>query len=166
MSEVPLPEWEPGTPPTTKLRDFIHTMITRMVSEDSPAWQSDLMLRELTRPTAACAELVRDYIRPMADILTGILDELLPPAVPHAKRYMIAFSIVGQCFYYKVNKPIITLLIGEEEYRRLTTARLAEHIAEFSLAALGYVPPLKGGKYEPAAARTGQERDHVPHADT
>jgi hypothetical protein len=70
-------------------------------------------------------------------VLLSILGELLPPAVPRWKRYMTAFSIVGQCLYYLQNRPIAELLVGEDDYQWFDEARLAEHIAQFSLAALG-----------------------------
>jgi len=48
-----------------------------------------------------------------------------------------------------VHKPIAEQLIGIEEYRQLSIDRLASHIANFSLAALGYEKPLA----TPAATR-------------
>src|SRR5258708_6151886 len=73
----PFREWSPDTPPVQKLRDFIHVVAARMLS---PVSQSalQLMMREMVQPTAACAEVVRDYIQPMAQKLGGILAELLP----------------------------------------------------------------------------------------
>ena len=38
-----------------------------------PRWHQDLMLREMTRPSEACREIVEDFIRPMAQTLGGIL---------------------------------------------------------------------------------------------
>jgi hypothetical protein len=66
-----------------------------------------------------------------------ILNELLPPDLPRWKRFMVAFSIVSQCLYYLQNRPIARLLVGEEDFKWFEEARLAEHIAQFSLAALG-----------------------------
>lgn len=141
--EVPLPPWPAGTPPEVKLRDFVGTLLTRLLNDENAPWHLQLILREMAQPTAACAEWVRDYVRPaIADVLRGILSELLPPDVPPEKRHLIGFSIVGQCLFYKVHRPVIALLVGEEEQRRLDIARLADHIAQFTLAALGRVPTL------------------------
>ena len=139
---VPLPEWGPNTPPTDRLRDFIRTFLRRLLEEKRPAWHRELMLRELANPTEACAHVVEDYIRPMAGILSGILAELLPPGTSEEEIFPIGFSIVGQCLFYHVNQPIASRLMGEEAYARLTIDQLAEHIARFSLAALGYEEPL------------------------
>src|SRR5438309_6804835 len=94
---APFPEWAPDTPPIQKLRDFIRVMVTRMLSPQSPA-SLQLMMREMAQPTAACVEVVRDYIGPIAQKLGGILEELLPGATVR-QRYLIAFSVVGQCLF-------------------------------------------------------------------
>jgi hypothetical protein len=99
------------------------------------------MMRELARPTAACAELVRDYIAPLSEVLLGILAELLPPETPRWKRFLFGASIVGQCLHHCQNRPVIRLLVGEKDYARFDAATLAEHITEFSLAALGLGRP-------------------------
>jgi AcrR family transcriptional regulator len=129
----PFPDWPPGTSPRTKLSDFIHVLINRMLGEP---WARQLFLRELAHPTAACREFVESVIRPNAQLLGSILQELLPK-VPLRKRQLIAFSIVGQCFFHRVAQPIVVQLVGEEVVRTYDSALLAEHIAEFSLAAVG-----------------------------
>jgi TetR/AcrR family transcriptional regulator, regulator of cefoperazone and chloramphenicol sensitivity len=130
-------EWPPNTPPTVKLRDFIRFQLLKFLDPRRPAWLARLVMRELTQPSEACTELVREYIEPRSKILIGILRELLPPHTPTAKVYLTAFSIVGQCHFYCSHKPIIRLLIGEEAYERLDPNTLADHIAQFSLHALG-----------------------------
>jgi hypothetical protein len=100
------------------------------------------MLRELARPTEACQAVVDDYIRPMADNLKSILNDVLGESVSEEQGSLIGFSIVGQVLFYYVHQPIIRLLIGDEAFNRLTEEKLAAHIADFSLAALGLVPPV------------------------
>src|SRR5262249_29331749 len=85
----PFPHWSAETPPVDKLRGFIRVMITRMLSPHSPA-SLQLMMRELAQPTAACVEVVREYIRPMAEKLGTILAELLPGTSPR-ERTLAAF---------------------------------------------------------------------------
>jgi AcrR family transcriptional regulator len=129
--------WPPEMTPADKLRAFVRMMLAHMMNKNKPAWHTRIMMRELAQPTKACEELVREYIAPASVVLLSILGELLPPAVPRWKRYMTAFSIVGQCLYYLQNRPIAELLVGEDDYQWFDEARLAEHIAQFSLAALG-----------------------------
>jgi AcrR family transcriptional regulator len=145
--EFPLPDWPPGTPPAVKLADFIRVEVRHMVETRKP-WHRPLMMQELARPTPACAEVVRDVIRPRAEVIGGILRELLPDLAA-TKRTLIAHSIVGQCVFHRLAQPIVSLLVGEEEYRNYDADRLAAHITEFSLAALGLRPPIgSAGKRE------------------
>ena len=108
-------------------------MILRMTTELSPA-SARLMMREMVQPTAACEEVVRDYIRPMADVLVGILDEMLPADVPMPRRYLLGFSIVAQCLFYRTNRAVAALLMGEEEFRKLDAETLTDHVTAASLA--------------------------------
>src|SRR5437868_729412 len=95
---------------------------------------------ERARPTPACAEWVRDYVKPLSQVLQGILGEVLPPDTPSHQRFMVGFSIVGQCLHYAQNRPVVRLLVGEEDYPRFSAAAVADHITQFTLAALGLAP--------------------------
>jgi AcrR family transcriptional regulator len=139
----PLPELAPDTPSVEKLRGFIRLVLGRMLDPRNPPWHHQLFLREMAQPTAACAEVVNERIRPVAEILMKLVGELVP-GLPKRKRNLIAFSIVGQCFYHRVARPIVKILVGEEESQAYDAALLAEHVTQFSLAALGLGPPLGG----------------------
>jgi len=144
-AEVPGPQWPPNTPPAQKLRDFVRVLATRMLSTPDDAWQPRLMLREVLQPTKACEELVRDYFRPLFNQLLEILDEILPPEAPLHRRYQIGFSVIGQCLHYRVARKAVSMLVdGAVRDQHFQVEQLAEHIAEFTLAALGCVPPLAG----------------------
>jgi AcrR family transcriptional regulator len=136
-----LPAWGADTPPAIKLRDFIRMVVARMMTKDRPAWNMQLIMREMAQPTSACAEVVREFVQPLSEILHGILMEILPARTPPWKRYLTAFSIVGQCLYHVQNKPIAALLAGEH-YRHFTPDVVAEHVTHFTLAALGLGPAV------------------------
>jgi AcrR family transcriptional regulator len=136
VQRVPLPGWDENTVPEQKLREFVHTLLVRLLDDPAPPWHVQLMLREMAQPTGACTALVRDYIEPDFKLLLGIIDELVPAGVPMARRRLIAFSVVGQCLHYRVAQPVIELLVPPEECRHLTSDQLADHIARFTLAAL------------------------------
>jgi AcrR family transcriptional regulator len=136
VEDAPIPEWPDNISSEDKLRGFIRTFLTRLLGTGRPDWHLGIMLRELAHPTQACAELVRDYIRPMADVLKVILDDFLPPTMPLVHRHLVGFSIVGQCLFYYVHKPIIRELVGEEEYQGYDIDLLADHIARFTISSL------------------------------
>ena len=142
IAQAPLPDWPPGTPPATKLRAFVRAFLLRVLAAQDADWHLQLMMREMAQPTAACEELVRDFIRPHFELLLGILDELVPAAMPPMERHQLAFSVVGQCLHYRVAEPVVRLLIAADEYRAYDADQLAAHIAGLTLAAVGAAPPL------------------------
>jgi AcrR family transcriptional regulator len=148
------PDWPPGTLPAVKLRHFVRQMLTNLLDPNRPDWHGRLMMREMADPTAACAAVVEAYIRPVATRLMEIVGEILPPGTDPVDVHLACFSIVGQCLYHRVHKPITLQLVGEAEYATYDVGRLAEHIARFSIAALG----VKEG----APARRNHARKGVP----
>ena len=147
------PTWPPGTPAVVRLRDFIHFQLSKFLDPDKPAWHARLIMREMTQPSDACTELVREYIEPKSQILQGILSELLPPDTPRWKAFMTGFSIVGQCHFYCSHKPIVMLLVGENDYKRFDVETLADHIVEFTLSA------LKADESSPRKTRKTRKKD-------
>ena len=136
--QVPLPRWPAGTPAEVKLRDFVRTMMMRMIGVDDLPWQPRLMMREILEPTAAARRLVDDYFRPHLIELMSILGELLPPDTPAYRQRQLAFSVIGQCLFYRFNERILGMLVPAEELgAHFAPDQLADHIAAVSLAALG-----------------------------
>jgi AcrR family transcriptional regulator len=145
LTQIPWPTWEPGTPATTKLRDFIVTFLRRAVADREPRWPCQLIMRELIEPTKACEEFVRGYVQPSVAILEGILQELLPADFSPDRRRLIGQSIIGQMLFYKVARPVLQLLQAGGDLLRYDEPyiqRLADHIAAFSLAAIGAGPRI------------------------
>ncbi|MDB5342502.1 MAG: Transcriptional regulator TetR [Schlesneria sp.] len=141
-SENPEMTWPADMSPVERLRAHILQMLQRKLEGDKPAWHLGIMLREMAFPTEACAAVVEDYVRPMANGMRAILLDLLGHDFPEEKGNMIGFSIVGQVLFYYVHQPVIRLLIGESAHDALTVQKLADHITNFSLAAMGLAPSL------------------------
>lgn len=139
--QVPMPRWDASTAPAQKLREFIRTMIHRMLVVKQLPWQERLMMREFAHPTGVCQELTENYIRPHFEILLGIIDELIPADTPPHRRYQLGFSIVGQCMFYHMHSPIIEILLPPETLaQHFQPAQLADHVAEVMLASFGFEP--------------------------
>ena len=133
----PPPSWTAETSPEQKLYDFVHGMLKHLLDNTVPPWTVKLMLREMIDPSEACKALTEEKIRPMSRILFGIVTELLPPGTPLVKIQMTAFSVIGQCLFYRVQEPVARQLIGAETFDALTPEQIAEHIAGLVLASLG-----------------------------
>jgi AcrR family transcriptional regulator len=142
VEQAAMPQWGPETTAETKLADFIRTMLLRLLAADASSWHTALMMREMSHPNSACEELVAESIRPMFLVLQGILAELVPAEVSEVKRHQIAFSIVGQCLYYRLADPVVRLLVSADEYASYTADTLAAHIRNWTLASLGLRPAL------------------------
>ncbi len=139
--EVPMPSWSPDTPPAKRLRSFVATLMERMLGRCGAAWPTRLMLREVLNPTEACRALVEDYFRPQIDLLLSILDDMIPPGVPPSRRYQLAFSIIGQCQFYRIAGDVLPMLISREQLdEEFHTRQLAGHIADLMCAALEHIP--------------------------
>jgi len=136
-SEMPL-----DGPPQQKLREYIRAMLARLFDETRPAWHTQLLMREMTEPSQPCAEIIRPYVHSNFELLQQILLELLPPGTPQTDRHLAAFSIIGQCLHFKINRPIAALLVDRDELNTYDVTRLADHVARFSLAALGHGRPV------------------------
>lgn len=131
-----------GDPPIralqTRLRAFIHQMVSMSLSAEEQADYNQLLIfREIAEPSEATQHIVREFIRPHFDLLNEILKELLPEDHPVIDRRLLAFSVVGQCMHYKVAAPIIPMLLSPEEMKKLDVDRVADHIFRVVCAAIG-----------------------------
>lgn len=137
VEQVPFPPLPGEASPEEKLGSFIRTVLSRMLGTGELGWQTRLLMREMIQPTIACQPLVEDFIRPQLGQLLAILDQLLPAGTAEHRRLQIAFSIIGQCLHYRVASEFVALLIPKKERAaHYGIEQLAEHITEFSLAAL------------------------------
>jgi TetR/AcrR family transcriptional regulator, regulator of cefoperazone and chloramphenicol sensitivity len=143
--------------PAEQLRCFIYHFLSRVLAINHPEdWRHRLILREMLNPTAASDILIREWIRPKFDWLKQILRQFCPQA-DERKLSALAFTVIGQCLYYRVGRPIIEGLIGGDAFGSLDLAFLTDHITSFCLAALGAMPPFDGAGETSAEKAAAQE---------
>ena len=122
--------------PEDRLHAFIHSFLCRLLKTDQQAgWYATLCAQEMIVPTAALNRVVQDVIRPLAERLNVIVKQLTPKASAEQIR-RCSLSIVGQCLFYRHSRPVIERLYGVQRYADADITRLADHITQFSLAAL------------------------------
>ncbi len=136
MDRVPLPDFSGNETAEERLHLFVLTMLNRVAVDHDPAWHAQLLMREMVLPTRACAEFVRDYVRPMHDMLMSIVSELMP-GESEQRRWLTAASIVGQCLHHRFGRAVMNELAGDSLVADISVDALARHITEFSLAAIG-----------------------------
>lgn len=143
-------EMPTDTPPVKKLELFIRGMVTNMHAPASPA-SLKLVMREMADPGKAAGVVVDEFVRPMAFRLRAILRELLPD-LPEPKLLMTGFSVIGQCLFYRQNRPVMELIFGKEAVSGLSPDLVADHVVGFTLAAVGSSGPQVLKSSGPGAA--------------
>lgn len=139
--QVPFPEQPQDATTADKLLGFVSTMLKRMLGDDAQPWQTQLMMREMLAPTEDCRSFVEDFFRPRLNILLNILDPAFPTELSEHRRMQFAFSVFGQCLFYRVGDGLLDIIIPESQRATLFGLdRVAIHITNLTLAALGAAP--------------------------
>ena len=125
-----------------RLRVAVGQMVAEMLAPLRPS-ALQLLMRELGHPSAATRAVVESFIRPSAERLAAVIAELIPGAPPQRRR-MVCYSIVGQCLFYRQNRAVIELLHGPPALDGVSPGVVADHVARFTLAALGLAEPITG----------------------
>jgi AcrR family transcriptional regulator len=100
-----------------------------------PGLHGTLMLREMSDPSPALAEIVGRFIDPMRRDLEQIVRRLAPGLTAEAAGRCVR-SIVGQVFYYRTHRPALLQMMGRRAYPRGFEKEVAEHVLAFSLAGI------------------------------
>jgi AcrR family transcriptional regulator len=123
-----------------RLHAFVCGLLFRVLDTGRPAWQWRLMMREMTEPTGALDEMVRDSIAPEFEVIAGIVCELTGMRRSDPRIALSVNSIVGQILFYRHCQPVIRRLHPQQKYEPRDLQELARHITDFSLRALTHEP--------------------------
>jgi TetR/AcrR family transcriptional regulator, regulator of cefoperazone and chloramphenicol sensitivity len=123
-------------PPDEALRVFINAFVHKLLDSGKPAYLEHIMAREMAEPTPALAHLVQTSIRPSVDQLSHILRAMLGPGADEDLLWRCGCSIYGQCLFYVHSRPVLQRLEPNRGYGPTETQQIAQHVYEFSLAAL------------------------------
>jgi TetR/AcrR family transcriptional regulator, regulator of cefoperazone and chloramphenicol sensitivity len=122
--------------PEQALRLFIHGMFRRMHEADSPSRYARVMMHELAQPTGALDVVVEQMVRPNSRILCAIVGQLLNRPPDDELTRLSAASVIAQVVHHVHAKPVIQKLWPGLKSSPEARERIADHIANFSLAAL------------------------------
>ncbi len=135
-----LPSWPKGVSVEQRLRDFIRHFARMLIGDHRPEWHYHLMGRELAQPSHGCVKFIQEFARPHFEMLVALVRERLPKGTPDERVHLTALSVVGQVIYHRCARNIIGLMVGAEEAATYSAEIIGDHIANFSLAALGLGP--------------------------
>jgi AcrR family transcriptional regulator len=133
-----------GASPRERLHGIVRSLLLRILDHGRPAWHWQLMAREMMEPTAALDEMVEDSIKPVIEIVAGIVRDLtgLPPGDPRLPACVN--SIIGQVMFYRHAQEVVVRLQPKQKFDRAALESLAAHITEFSARALLAMAPARG----------------------
>jgi AcrR family transcriptional regulator len=116
---------------------FVRAFLFRLMDEGVPAWHGKLMAREMADPTPGVLEmLVETHFRANAEILFKLVRELLGKRATEERIRLCAFSVVGQCLFYRHCEYTIRLMAPQQKFGPAEVERIAEHITKFALAGI------------------------------
>lgn len=124
-----------GCPADERLRRYIMVSMCRAMSSGHAAWISRLIHREMTDPTPTLDVIVEQAFRPRVDDMSVMVAEILGCALDDARVPQCVASIHAQWMLFVPN-PIAARFRAKLQLRADDAAKLADHIATFSLAGI------------------------------
>jgi len=122
--------------PEAKLRGFVHMMLDSVFKATRPAWYMKLVLQEMSNPTPAIDELVKEFIRPRYRLLCELIGAMIGQSRNARVTQLCAHSVVGQARHYLIANIVIERVWPEFRFTPDELEELTDHITAFSLAGI------------------------------
>jgi AcrR family transcriptional regulator len=130
-------------PPEQRLTLFIDSFLHKLLDDSHLGLHSKLIAREIADPTKALDEIIETAIVPQFNLLQEIIQQIPGAPADSLTVQRCLLSIFGQCLMFKHSRSIIDLLYPEFIADEAAIQASAEHIAQFSLAALNRLTKQK-----------------------
>ena len=122
--------------PEEMLRSLIRIRLQSLCGKKSPDWVFHIVMHEFSQPTPAMTRVIDEGMRPVYERVLKAVGEIIGLPPEHEKTKLCNNSIIGQVLFYKFSQPVISRLQPDLQLTPEQLERIAEHIAEFSLAYL------------------------------
>jgi len=129
--------------PEDTIRGVIRARLKSLCKESRPDWHFRLVMHEFSHPTPAMGRVVDEGMRPIYDRMRKAVGELIGLPPEHETTRLSLNSIIGQILFYAFSRPVLSRLQPELKLTADQLDRIADHIAEFSLAYLKNVGARK-----------------------
>jgi AcrR family transcriptional regulator len=123
-------------PAEETLRAVIRARLESAARSGLPDWQVGIMAHEFARPTPALTHLVETVSKPMFVRVLDLIGRILELPAEHPTTHLCGYSILGQILFYVMSSPLAALLWPDGRLTPESVGRIADHIADFSLAYL------------------------------
>ncbi|HEY3131343.1 MAG TPA: CerR family C-terminal domain-containing protein [Acidobacteriota bacterium] len=130
--------------PEEILRQVIRARLNEACGSDRFNWRFRLMVHELAQPTPAMSRVIDETMRPIYNRLRELVGAIIHLPRDHEKTRLCTHSIIGQVAHYAHSRRVLARLWPELKMTPEQLEKIANHIAEFSLAylrAASSVPP-------------------------
>jgi AcrR family transcriptional regulator len=129
-------------PPEAILRSVIRVRLRGICRRDRPDWYFRILVHELAQPTAALRQLINKVGRPLFERMLGLIGGMIGLPANDDKTRLCAISVMGQILVYVFSLPLLTGVWPELKMTPEQVERIADHIADFSLA---YIQNFRSG---------------------
>jgi AcrR family transcriptional regulator len=124
-----------GLPPDQRIRAYVSVFADRLLGVHHETWIHQLMMREMSDPTPALAQVAEEVIKPRMLYLCCTIGELLGCAADDPAVVRSALSITAQ-FNSLLWRPDVARLLNASSSVPGNIEEIAEHIARFSLGGI------------------------------
>jgi AcrR family transcriptional regulator len=121
-------------PPETILRDVIRARLRGVAASDQKGWIFRILTHEVAQPTPAMTRIINTVSRPL---------------------YNQMCEIMGQIMFYVLARPLLNRIWPDLKMTPEQMERIANHVADFSLA---YLRQVRDGQRQAVKAANGRKR--------
>jgi AcrR family transcriptional regulator len=125
-----------GGSPEELLRGMIKARMRGMGSRELADRQFRIVLHELAHPTPALGRVLDNVIRPIYKRVLELIGGMIGLPADAEKTRLCTHSVMGQIMIYVLAGPVLKRLWPELKMTPAQLDRMADHIADFSLAYL------------------------------
>jgi TetR/AcrR family transcriptional regulator, regulator of cefoperazone and chloramphenicol sensitivity len=133
---APVAAGKQGRSREARLRDMVEWVLGQCFAPGQPAWRWKFIEHATTELTPGLEAFFQSRILPMYEALDSICREFLGKGAPRWQVRFATRSILGQCFYYRHFRALLTATEAGETFFPERLNELAEHIVVFSIAGL------------------------------
>src|SRR6202042_2041448 len=122
--------------PEDALREAVRARLRGLYGAKRPDWHFQIASREFAQPTPAMSEVIDKIMRPIYDLLREVVGKIIGRPADHEQTRLCTHSVIGQMMHYIIGGQVIRCLWPEMRMTPGQIERVADHIADFSLAYL------------------------------
>jgi AcrR family transcriptional regulator len=134
-------------PPQDILRAVIRVRLRSVCRQDRPDWYFRILAHELAEPTPALRQLINKVGRPIFQRMLSLIGRMIGLPPDDDKTRLCAISVMGQILVYIFARPLLAGVWPELKMTPDRVERIADHIADFSLA---YIQNFRSTTLAPA----------------